>query len=141
MQPLNRALLILSCAALAPFTTASLLATAHAEQSLYAPAGCHEVARAGNPACQAPWAIPTDPYRYAGYYVGGGAVPYGCFSGPLRSCSSERYRDQGTWGWDYVGYYVPPFVRLRWWHPRHYQGGAGNYAPDGPHYCEDLKKR
>jgi hypothetical protein len=131
-------LIVLACIALPQLAPLGPSSTARAAQRLYAPATCRDVMRSGDPVCPAPWAIPTDPRRYSGYYVGGGAGPCPCLSCPLRSCSVERCRDEGTWGWDYVGYYVSPFVRLGWWCPPHYQGGAGNYAPDGPHLCHDL---
>lgn len=110
------------------------ISVTHAEQSLYAPATCCDMARSGDYGCPAPWAISTDLHRNAGYYVGGGdCCPYYGYS--------ERCRNEGTWGWDYVGYCVKPLVRLGWWNPPHYQGGPGAYAPDGPHFCEDLKSR
>jgi len=132
MLSINRAKRLLKVAILFLAATLGLGNTARAEQSLFAPASCCEVARSGDTACPACWAIPTDPYRYSGYYVGGGTC---C---PYASC--PRYGDQGTWGWDYVGYCVKPLVRLAWWKSPHYQGGPGNYAPDGPNCMETLKR-
>jgi hypothetical protein len=65
---------------------------------------------------------PTDTPAYVGYYVGGGAV----------CCGEPRCLDEGTWGWDYQGCLLPRRIILQWWHGRHYQGGSGQYQPDGP---------
>ena len=92
-------------------------------QSLYAPACCHELERAGYAHHVSPWAIPSNTSAYSGYYVGGGSHSY---TGPAR-CA-----DQGTWGWDFVGRCVVPLVRLGWSHPPREQGGTGSYEPDGP---------
>jgi hypothetical protein len=67
------------------------------------------------------WAQPSDTGHYVGYYVGGGA-PW---------CGSPRYRDEGTWGWDYGGLWLRKRVMLDWFHGR-YQGGTGAYRTDGP---------
>ena len=66
----------------------------------------------------APWAQPSAGRNYAGYYVGGGV--------PIRG--EGRYRDEGTWGWDYAPWYSA--VRLLWSHGRRYQDGGGQYEPD-----------
>jgi hypothetical protein len=100
------------------------------DASLYAPASYCEVQRAGYPDCISILAIPTNTCAYHGYYVGGGALGYGKFC---------RCEDQGTWGWDYFGRCFTRRVRLGWTHPPREQGGAGNYAPDGPRPCEKLK--
>jgi len=101
----------------------SLFCSASAHESLYAPACCHEVKRAGHPWRRAPWAVPSNACAYDGYYVGGGAHTY------RAAC---RHEQEGTWGWDYVGRGATPFVRLGWWHVPRKQGGAGSYEPDGP---------
>ena len=81
----------------------------------------HSHERAGCPQCLAPWAIPSNTRHDFGYYVGGGA----------RALGEPRYCNEGTWGWDYHGA-VFQWVRLKWWHGRHEQGGLGQYQPDGP---------
>jgi hypothetical protein len=77
--------------------------------------------RTGWPECIRPRAIPSDTGRYCGYWVGGGAACFG----------EGRYLDEGTWGWDYMGFCFRKRVALDWWHGR-YQGGAGQYQTDGP---------
>jgi hypothetical protein len=87
----------------------------------------HSHARAGNPLCISPHAVPTDTPDYIGYYVGGGGGG-GCTGwggGPRRI-------EDGTWGRDYEGHWLPRCVRLGWNHGRCYQGGTGSYEPDGP---------
>jgi hypothetical protein len=71
------------------------------------------------------WAIPANNPHYAGYYVGGG-------------CARPRQADgrvinEGTWGWDYRGWFIPRDIMNGWWHGRRYQGGTGAYQTDGPH--------
>ncbi|HEY4233459.1 MAG TPA: hypothetical protein VGM76_08525 [Lacipirellulaceae bacterium] len=143
MRLTNPVLVALFCLAWPQLVPLGLSTTASAEQSLYAPASSCEVMRSGDLACPSRGAIPPDNCHFSGYYVGGGAGPCPCLSCPLRSRSCERCRDQGTWGWDYVGGggCVSPFVRLGWWCPPHYQGGPGNYAPDGPNFCHQLMSR
>lgn len=75
--------------------------------------------RAGNPHCIAPWARTTYGPDYCGYYVGGGS--------PWRG--DERCPHEGTWGVDYAPWWSR--VRLNWWHGQRFQGGAGQYEPDG----------
>jgi hypothetical protein len=99
---------------------------AETDLSLYAPACCHEVQRAGFPRCIADWAKPNNTCDYTGYYVGGGAYTY------RNPC---RCPYQGTWGWDYAGRIAPRIVELGWWHPPREQGGAGSYEPDGGPPC------
>ena len=77
--------------------------------------------RAGWPECIRTRAIPSDTGRYCGYWVGGGAACFG----------EEHYLDEGTWGWDYMGFCFRKRVALDWWHGR-YQGGVGQYQTDGP---------
>jgi hypothetical protein len=99
--------------------------------SLYAPATCHDMCRAGCPRLVGSWAVPNNTCDYDGYYVGGGKSTYRC---------AGRGAHQGTWGWDYTGRLVPRVVALGWWHPPRYQGGTGAYEPDGPHYIEEIEK-
>jgi hypothetical protein len=79
--------------------------------------------RTGNPWEIAPWARPSDTGRYVGYYVGGGSGSKHKADAPLP--------DEGTWGWDYQGWF-PRHIILGWWHGRRYQGGTGAYKTDGP---------
>src|SRR5262245_41064517 len=65
---------------------------AESRVSLYAPATCHDVMRAGYPWHVGDWAKPTNTCAYSGYYVGGGSC---------RNRNDCRCPDQGTWGWDY----------------------------------------
>jgi hypothetical protein len=66
---------------------------------------------------------------YVGYYVGGGAP---------RRCGRCRCASEGTWGWDYHGRWFPRRVRLAWFCWPRWQGGAGQYDPDGPRVLESL---
>jgi hypothetical protein len=68
----------------------------------------------------APWARPSESCYENGYYVGGGA--------PCRG--EPRRLDEGTWGWDYMGWIFPRSVRLDWYHGRRCQGGTGSYRTD-----------
>jgi hypothetical protein len=101
---------------------------ASTNQSLYAPASCCEMQRAGFPLEQSCLAKSTNPRAYTGYYVGGSQ----------KSNCNCRCRNEGTWGWDYVGKckWMTPLVRLNFAHPPRFQGGPGSYAPDGPRPCE-----
>ena len=112
----------------------SFAAVAYASNdvSLYAPASCHEIQRAGYPHCVSMLAIPSNTCAYDGYFVGGGALGVGKYC---------RCEDQGTWGWDYFGRCFSRRVRLGWTHPPREQGGAGNYQPDGPRPCEELRSK
>jgi hypothetical protein len=68
------------------------------------------------------WARPADsPYEW-GYYVGGGL--------PFRG--EPRYPNEGTWGWDYLGWTLHRSVRLNWSHGCRYQGGPGKYDTNLP---------
>jgi len=107
--------------------SAWFMSPSHAE-SLYAPASCCELQRAGCPQNVSPLAVPSNGPSYVGYYVGGGA--WTCWS--CRQCP-----DQGTWGWDYQCRCLKPIVRLGWWQRPHDQGGAGSYEPDGPRFCPE----
>jgi hypothetical protein len=87
--------------------------------------------RAGYPSVVKPHARPSDDGGYVGYEVGGGAWG-GKGDGPTR--------DQGTWGWDYVGLKFPSFVTLGWWNGKD-QGGGGAYQPDGPRPIQRIERR
>lgn len=76
------------------------------------------------------WAEPQRAWNYTGYYVGGGAPTWkGC----------PRPARQGTWGWDYSGSILQRRVQLGWWNK--WQGGAGQYEPDGPRPIHELHAR
>jgi hypothetical protein len=87
-------------------------------------------ARAGNPSSVAPWAQPSDNGKYVGYEVGGGSACHR--DGPLP--------DEGTWGWDYEGHFIPSRVVLDWFHGK-CQGGTGAYQTDGPRPKEKIERR
>jgi hypothetical protein len=82
----------------------------------------HSHQRAGYDGKVSILAEPNNTPDYVGYYVGGGAT----FGG------EPRCLDEGTWGWDYSGHIAPRRIFLHWWNGRHYQGGGGQYQPDGP---------
>ena len=97
------------------------------------PPGCprsyensHE--RAGYPLAISTHAKPGDTPAYVNYYVGGGTA--GCMGHARRS-------EDGTWGHDYQGHWIPRHVGLNWSHGRLYQGGTGAYDSDG-HYVPDV---
>ncbi len=87
------------------------------------PCAANAFHRAGHPECVRRWAIPSDNYRYGGYYVGGGL--------PVRG-EQRCVFHEGTWGWDYFGILFPKNISLNWGHGRRDQGGAGAYKTDGP---------
>ncbi len=96
------------------------------------PPGCprwieNTEARAGWPHCLSTHARPTYTPDYICYYVGGGSACGGC----------PRRVEEGTWGRDYLGCWLPRHVMLRWTHGHLYQGGTGAYDPDGP-YVPDV---
>lgn len=99
---------------------------AESRVSLYAPASCQDIKRAGFPWHVGDWAKPSNTCAYDGYYVGGGSCRYR---------NVGRCPEQGTWGWDYTGKFAPRIVALGWWHPPREQGGTGAYAPDGGPPC------
>jgi len=78
--------------------------------------------RAGNPESIAHRARPSNGPSDTGYYVGGGAA----FRG------QPRMADEGTWGWDSAGLFGFRRIELGWWHGARYQGGPGQYQPNGP---------
>ena len=102
---------------------AASMAAPSPAKSLYVPASTCEVHRAGNPMKIASYAESEKQCAYTGYFVGGGA--------PTRK-NLARCRNEGTWGWDYVGEYFTRIVGLGWRHPPRAQGRTGTYAPDGP---------
>ena len=93
---------------------------------LLAPTAKSEVNRAGWAHKNSRWATPANTCNYTGYYVGGGGG----------YCGKEGCRpvNDGTWGWDFQGRWIPRIVSLDWTWPRRYQGGTGKYAPDGPKF-------
>jgi len=90
--------------------------------SLYAPPTIDDERRAGYPHELSRLARFENRCTYTGYYVGGGE----------KSNSNCRSIDDGTWGWDYFGRCYHRLVRLDFGHPSRYQGGEGQYQPDGP---------
>jgi hypothetical protein len=83
--------------------------------------------RAGHPQSTHRWAKPTVTPHYCFGYMGGGAAMGG----------QPRTLEEGTWGMDYCGHFLPHRVWLNWYHGRFAQGGEGRYTTDGPHL---LKK-
>jgi hypothetical protein len=81
----------------------------------------HTDARAGDPRTVSAHARPSNGPAYVGYQVGGGTACAGC----------DRRPEEGTWGWDYSGHWLPRRVFLNWSHGRRYQGGTGSYRVDG----------
>jgi hypothetical protein len=99
---------------------------------------CHTHEQAGYPLEVSKLARPSDTGRYYGYYVGGGCGRFGlgCCG---RLCKGGRgpAPDEGTWGWDYGGLIVHPFIALGW--GAGYQGGYGSYNTDkGPEIPDPI---
>ena len=89
----------------------------------------HTLHQAGHPEVVSPIAMGSYNDHYSGGYVGGGKA----FGGHSR-CSNE-----GTWGWDYTPFRpMSSRLFLGWSHGRHYQGGTGAYATDGPKPIEHV---
>jgi hypothetical protein len=85
----------------------------------------NQFARAGNPQCISPLAVPAESPHEVSYYAGGGAR--------TRAARGQERRDnEGIWGVDYGGILFPKHVELGWWHGARYQGGYGAYRTDGP---------
>jgi hypothetical protein len=82
----------------------------------------HTHDRAGWPLNISAHAHPTRTPAYIGYYVGGGATHGGC----------DRRAEDGTWGRDYQGHWIPRHVWLGWYHGSRQQSGTGYYKTDGP---------
>jgi hypothetical protein len=68
-------------------------------------------------------AMPSETKGNVGYHVGGG--------NPFPHLAEPRRPDEGTWGWDYQGWWLPRRILNGWWHERRYQGGTGAYKSDG----------
>lgn len=96
-------------------------------QELLCPRDPH--VRAGQPQRIHRLAQPTITPHYCFGYVGGGAAIGG----------QPRMLDEGTWGMDYCGRYLPHRVWLNWYHGRFRQGGEGRYDTDGPHLLQFKK--
>ena len=91
----------------------------------------HTERQAGYPQCVSPIAMESYNDHYSGGYVGGGKALHG----------HGRCANEGTWGWDYTPFHsMSPRKFLGWSHGRHYQGGAGAYATDGPKPMEHIKE-
>jgi len=84
-----------------------------------------QFARAGNPQCISPLAMPAESPHEVSYYAGGGART-------KARGGEERREVEGIWGVDYGGILFPKHVDLGWWHGARYQGGYGAYRTDGP---------
>ena len=84
-----------------------------------------QFARAGNPQCVSPLAMPAESPHEVSYYAGGGART-------KARLGEERREHEGIWGVDYGGILFPKHVDLGWWHGARYQGGYGAYRTDGP---------
>jgi hypothetical protein len=84
----------------------------------------HTHDRAGQPLTISPHAAPAKTPAYVGYYVGGGS--------PRSHGGGPRRVEEGTWGRDYEGIWLPRHVRLGWSHGGRYQGGTGAYEADRP---------
>jgi len=70
------------------------------------------------------WAIPSERCGYTMYPVGGDC--------PIRCVGDPPRPDEGTWGWDFVGRWLPRNVILGWWHDRRPSLGESTYKTDGP---------
>ena len=98
----------------------------HVKPTLATP---HTFHQAGHPECVSAIARESYNRHYSGEYVGGGKA----FGGHGR-CANE-----GTWGWDYTPFRpMSSRLFLKWSHGRHYQGGTGAYATDGPKPIEHV---
>ena len=88
----------------------------------------HTLDRAGHPERVSCLAEPSNTPHYTGRYVGGGCAHRGDDRGP----------NDGTWGWDYCGWFMSHHPWLGWCHGRRCQGGVGAYQTDGPHVPDPL---
>ena len=79
----------------------------------------------GSPFLPSRWAHPSFSEAFCGHYVGGGG-------GGLCHQAGPRRHNDGTWGWDYVGYYVPRKLFLGWNYGRRFQGGDRYYTAKDP---------
>ena len=87
----------------------------------------HTHERAGYPLSISSLAHPTEGPALGGSYVGGGSA---CGNQP-------RTFEEGTFGWDYEGLYIPRRIWLAWSHGRRYQGGTGAYRTEGDRHIPD----
>ena len=98
----------------------------HPKSTLATP---HTFHQAGHPEVVSPIAMESYNQHYSGGYVGGGKA-----HGFHQRCANE-----GTWGWDYTPFRpLSSKIFLGWSHGRHYQGGGGPYATDGPKPLEHI---
>jgi len=89
----------------------------------------HTERQAGYPDCVSSIAMESYNDHYSGGFVGGGKAFFG----------HGRCAQEGTWGWDYTPFRpMSPRIFSRWSHGRHYQGGTGAYATDGPKPIEHV---
>lgn len=89
----------------------------------------HTARQAGYPQCVSPISMVSYNEHYSGGFIGGGKA----FGG------HERCANEGTWGYDYTPFRpMSPRLFLKWSHGRHYQGGGGPYATDGPKPLEHI---
>jgi hypothetical protein len=89
----------------------------------------HTMEQAGYPQMVSPLAMESYNEHYSGGYIGGGKA-WGGHAG----CANA-----GTWGWDYSPFHpMSSRIFLKWSHGRHYQGGTGAYATDGPKPLEHI---
>jgi hypothetical protein len=99
------------------------------EKSTTATATPHTFRQAGYPQCVSPIAMESYNEHYSGGFIGGGKAIGG----------HERCANEGTWGWDYTPFRpMSSRIFLKWSHGRHYQGGTGAYATDGPKPIEHI---
>jgi hypothetical protein len=91
----------------------------------------HTERQAGYPHCVSPVSMVSYNEHYSGGYIGGGKT-----FGGHQPCANE-----GTWGWDYSPFRpMSSRIFMKWSHGRHYEGGAGAYATDGPKPIEHIKE-
>jgi hypothetical protein len=90
----------------------------------------HPMSQAGYPQEVSPISMESYNQHYNGGFIGGGKGGHG---------GHEPCLNEGTWGWDY-NLFRPMSSRifLKWSHGRHYQGGTGSYATDGPKPLEHI---
>ena len=92
----------------------------------------HTIRQAGYPQWVSPVSMVSYNERYSGGYIGGGKFFHG---------GDEPCVHQGTWGWDYSPFRpMSSRIFLKWSNGRHYEGGTGAYATDGPKPMEHIKE-
>jgi hypothetical protein len=109
-------------------TLAALIGSAGSASAFW-PWSCppaHTMERAGCPQCISKCAKPGRTCKYDVGYVGGGCL------GGKGECRGEL---DGTFGWDYVGFWChkPGRVFLNFCHCKPCQPKLGPYKSDGPH--------